>query len=151
MVLLNDRIKQYMEKCGQKNILLSIEKITSWCAPPLMEMAVMFTEKDEATMIEDGFVSDKSELGMVYYPKEGIRIVDQITVKYVDYPWISCFEVDGIEIIKKKCEKDEKVPDFPFENFDDILYSSDNESENKSGGNENVSDIEQSFGICGSE
>ena len=105
-----------------------------------MEMSVRFTDEDESAMLEKGYVSDDSELGKVYYPEEGIRIVDQIMVKYVEYPWITCFEVDGIEILKKES-------DFPFGDFGDILYSSDN----KSGGNEDVSDIEQSFGICGSE
>lgn len=94
-------------------------------------------------MLEKGYVLDESVLGKVYYPKEGILIPDKIIVKYVDYPWISCFEVEGIEILKTE--------DFPFEGFGDILYSNDNESSNESGGNENVSDIEQSFGICRSE
>ncbi len=51
-------------------------------------------------MFEKGYVSDASELGKVYYPKEGIQIPEQIVVKYVDYPWISCFEVEGIIIEK---------------------------------------------------
>lgn len=111
-------------------------------------------------MLEKGYVLDESVLGKVYYPKEGIRIPDKITVKYVDYPWISCFEVEGIEILKSKAgeqENEDEQPDngFSFGSFGDILYSSDNESTiesaNEIGGNEYVSDIEQSFGICGSE
>ena len=96
-------------------------------------------------MIEKGYILDESVLGKVYYPKEGIRIPDKIIVKYVDYPWISCFEVEGIEILKTEGEQLDNG--FSFEDFGDILYSSDNES----GGNEYVSDIEQSFGICRSE
>lgn len=106
-------------------------------------MSVGFTVGEEKEMLEKGYVLDESVLGKVYYPKEGIRIQDKIIVKYVDYPWISCFEVEGIEILK--------TDDFPSDNFGDILYSSDNESSNESGGNENVSDIEQSFRICGSK
>lgn len=52
-------------------------------------------------MLEKGYVREQSELGDVYYPSEGINIPDKIIVKYVDYPWISCFEVEGIEILKK--------------------------------------------------
>ena len=106
-------------------------------------------------MLEKGYVLDESLLGKVYYPKEGIRIPDKIVVKYVDYPWISCFEVEGIEILKGESDGEEADNGFSFGDFDDILYSSDNESTDKSasesGGNENVSDIEQSVRICGSE
>ena len=52
-------------------------------------------------MLEEGYVLDESVLGKVYYPKDGIWVQDKIVVKYVDYPWISCFEVDGIEILKE--------------------------------------------------
>ena len=123
-------------------------------------MSVGFTVGEEKEMLEKGYVLDESVLGKVYYPKEGIRIPDIITVKYVDYPWISCFEVEGIEILKSKAgeqENEDEQPDngFSFGSFGDILYSSDNESTiesaNEIGGNEYVSDIEQSFGICGSE
>ena len=100
MVELNDRIKDYMNKFGWKDIVLNIEKITSWCAPPYLEMSVGFTEKNEGEMLEEGYISDKSELGKVYYPSEGIRTLEQVTVKYVEYPWITCFEVEGIEILK---------------------------------------------------
>jgi len=123
-------------------------------------MSVGFTVGEEKEMLEKGYLLDESVLGKVYYPKEGIRIPDIITVKYVDYPWISCFEVEGIEILKSKAgeqENEDEQPDngFSFGSFGDILYSSDNESTiesaNEIGGNEYVSDIEQSFGICGSE
>ena len=123
-------------------------------------MSVGFTVGEEKEMLEKGYLLDESVLGKVYYPKEGITIPDKITVKYVDYPWISCFEVEGIEILKSKAgeqENEDEQPDngFSFGSFGDILYSSDNESTiesaNEIGGNEYVSDIEQSFGICGSE
>ena len=143
MVELNERIIKYMTCNGFSDIVLNIEIITSWCAPPLKEMSVGFTVEEEQIMIEKGYVLDESVLGKVYYPKEGIRISGEIIVKFVDYPWISCFEVEGIEIVK--------TDDFPSENFGDILYLSDNESVDEYGGNEDVSNIEQSFGICGSE
>lgn len=123
-------------------------------------MSVGFTVGEEKEMLEKGYVLDESVLGKVYYPREGIRIPDKIIVKYVDYPWISCFEVEGIEILKSKAgeqENEDEQPDngFSFGSFGDILYSSDNESTiesaNEIGGNEYVSDIEQSFGICRSE
>ena len=65
-------------------------------------MSVGFTVEEETQMLEKGYVLDKSVLGKVYYPKEGICILEKIIVKYVDYPWISCFEVEGIEILKEK-------------------------------------------------
>ena len=63
-------------------------------------MSVGFTVEEHEKMLEKGYVCDESILGKVYYPKEGIRIQEKIIVKYVDYPWISCFEVEGIEILK---------------------------------------------------
>ena len=105
-------------------------------------MSVGFTVKEEEVMLGEGYVLDESVLGKVYYPKEGIRIQDKIIVKYVDYPWISCFEVEGIEILKEESGAEEESYGFSFGDFGDILYLSDNESINEYGGNENVSDIE---------
>ena len=102
MVELNERIKQYMKANGFLDMVLNIELITSWCAPPLKEMSVGFTVEHKKTMLEKGYLHDVSELGDVYYPKEGIEIPDKIVVKYVEYPWISCFEVEGIEILKNE-------------------------------------------------
>lgn len=51
-------------------------------------------------MLGKGYETDESELGNVYYFREGIHIPGNITVKYVEYPWITCFEVEGIEIMK---------------------------------------------------
>ena len=47
-------------------------------------------------------------MGNVYYPREGIKIPDHIIVKYVEYPWVTCFEVEGIEIIKEAIQQDIK-------------------------------------------
>ena len=60
-------------------------------------MSVSFTDEDEVAMLEKGYETDQSELGNVYYPREGIKIPDHIIV---EYPWVTCFEVEGIEIIK---------------------------------------------------
>lgn len=53
-------------------------------------------------MSERGYRIDQSELGNVYYPKAGINIVGSVEVNYVEYPWITCFEVEGIKILKEK-------------------------------------------------
>ena len=49
-----------------------------------------------------GYIWKMSELGKVYYPKERVCLSEQVTVQYVEYPWITCFEVEGIDIIKEK-------------------------------------------------
>lgn len=51
--------------------------------------------------MQDGYVCDVSELGKVYYRPQGIEIEGQIEINYMEYPWISCFEVDGMTISKK--------------------------------------------------
>ena len=65
-----------------------------------MEVTVSFTDEAEADMLAKGYVCDESELGKVYYPDHGIVISDEVVVKYVEYPWITCFEVEGIKIEK---------------------------------------------------
>ena len=71
-------------------------------------MSVSFSDEDEVAMLEKGYETDQSELGNVYYPREGIKIPDHIIVKYVEYPWVTCFEVEGIEIIKEAMQQDIK-------------------------------------------
>lgn len=63
-------------------------------------MSVGFTDKDEEQMAKQGYAFQQSELGKVYYPREGVLLNEKIEVKYVEYPWITCFEVEGIEILK---------------------------------------------------
>ncbi len=63
-------------------------------------MSVGFTDRAEVEMLESGYVSEKSEFGNVYYPKEGVEVSEKIAVNLKVYPWITCFEVDGIKIIK---------------------------------------------------
>lgn len=56
-------------------------------------------------MLSKGYAADVSELGNVFYPKEGIILRDKISVSYVEYPWLTRFEVDGIEFEKKDKDK----------------------------------------------
>ena len=65
-----------------------------------MEVSVGFTDKDEEQMVEDGYLLQRSELGNVYYPKQGVAVQETIIIKYAEYPWITCFEVEGVEILK---------------------------------------------------
>lgn len=51
-------------------------------------------------MAEKGYEAARSELGNVYYPKESVCILDNAAVRYVEYPWITCFETEGTEIKK---------------------------------------------------
>ena len=51
-------------------------------------------------MREKGYAEDQSELGNVYYPAEGVSRAETVSVNYVEYPWITCFEVEGLDIIK---------------------------------------------------
>ncbi|WP_243126339.1 hypothetical protein [[Clostridium] hylemonae] len=64
-------------------------------------MSVSFTDESSDAMLAKGYETDESELGNVYYPREGIVIPDHIAVNYIEYPWITCFEVEGVEILKE--------------------------------------------------
>lgn len=74
-------------------------------------MSVSFTDEAKDVMLEKGYVADESELGNVYYPKAGVIISGQITVRYIEYPWITCFEVEGIEIKKEAGGASEERPE----------------------------------------
>ena len=63
-------------------------------------MTVSFTDETEDIMKEKGYDCDESELGKVYYPNQGIELEEEIIVKRMEYPWITCFEVEGITIKK---------------------------------------------------
>lgn len=49
-------------------------------------------------MKEKGYAVDQSELGNVYYPEKGVIRDEKVSVNYVEYPWITCFEVEGFNI-----------------------------------------------------
>ena len=99
MVELNERAKEYLSRVKWQHVVLNIEEFTSWCAPPYKEMSVSFTDEGEEAMAKKGYAMDKCELGNVYYPSTGICIEEGIAIHYMDYPWISCFEVKGIQIL----------------------------------------------------
>lgn len=71
-----------------------------------MEISVGFTDKEEAYYIGQGYIRDESVLGRVYYPKEGVRLEGQIVVRYMEYPWISTFETDGIRAVSEDNKPD---------------------------------------------
>ena len=62
-------------------------------------MSVSFTDETEEAMRKKGYICETSELGNVYYPGEGVEISEKIIVKYVEYPWITRLETEGIKII----------------------------------------------------
>lgn len=72
-----------------------------------MEVSVGFADKEETYYTGNGYICDESVLGRVYYPAEGVEICGQPTVRYMEYPWISAFETEGI--VAKQTEKGEAV------------------------------------------
>ena len=98
MVHLNDNAIAYMNKRGFHNIILSIETITSWCAPPRLEISVGFTDKEKEDMLAQGYVCETSPLGNVYYLPDGVTVNGNISINYMEYPWITCFEVSGLTV-----------------------------------------------------
>ena len=67
-------------------------------------MSVSFTDEGEDVMREKGYTVDQSKMGKVYYKAEGIAIHETISVNYMEYPWLSCFEVKGADIVKNEKE-----------------------------------------------
>ena len=98
MVHLNNNAVAYMNKRGFRIIILSIETITSFCAPPRLEISVGFTDKEKEDMLAQGYVCETSPLGNVYYLPDGITVNGNISINYMEYPWITCFEVSGLAV-----------------------------------------------------
>lgn len=51
-------------------------------------------------MTEAGYAIEKSDFGNVFYKVNEVRITENAIVKYAEYPWITRFEVEGIDIIR---------------------------------------------------
>ena len=100
MVQLNDNAIAYMHRRGFHDIILSIEKITSWCAPPRLEISVGFTDKEKEELLSQGYTCESSPLGNVYYQSDGITIKGDIIINYMEYSWITCFEVEGVAVAR---------------------------------------------------
>ena len=83
MVELNDKAIDYMKRLNFKDIVLNIEEISSWCAPPRLEILVDFTNKSQQELTEQGYIFDNSILGKVYYKPEEIEVCGQIHVNYM--------------------------------------------------------------------
>lgn len=53
-------------------------------------------------MERKGYEWQLSPLGNVYYPKDALVFEENAEVMYVEYPWITKFDVKGIKIEKGK-------------------------------------------------
>ena len=51
-------------------------------------------------MLAQGYVCKTSPLGNVYYLPDGVTVNGDISINYMEYPWITCFEVSGRERFK---------------------------------------------------
>ena len=49
-------------------------------------------------MLAQGYVCVASPLGNVYYLPDGVVVDGDISINYMEYPWITCFEVSGLAI-----------------------------------------------------
>lgn len=63
---------------------------------------VSFTNEDEKEMLDKGYIAEVSEIGRVYYPSRGVELSGKVTVSYVEYPWITRFETEGIRPADEK-------------------------------------------------
>ena len=53
-------------------------------------------------MCDEGYLVEETELGKVYYPSKGLSFADNAEIKRMEYPWITCLEVDGAIINKEE-------------------------------------------------
>lgn len=74
-----------------------------------MEISVGFADKEKEYYDGQGYICDESVLGRVYYPKAGVVLEGRIAVRYMNYPWISTFEIDGIRAVPAEDGNKEEV------------------------------------------
>ena len=53
-------------------------------------------------MLSEGYAVEESELGKIYYPAKGLSFEENAEIKRMEYPWITCLEVDGAIIHKEE-------------------------------------------------
>ena len=63
-----------------------------------LEISVGFTDKEKEDMLAQGYVCETSPLGNVYYLPDGVTVNGDISINYMEYPWITCFEVSGLAV-----------------------------------------------------
>lgn len=61
-----------------------------------MEVSVGFADGKEAYYEEQGYACEESALGKVYYQADQIELEETRIIRYMVYPWISHFELEGI-------------------------------------------------------
>ena len=49
-------------------------------------------------MLAQGYVCETSPLGNVYYLPDGVTVTGDISINYMEYPWITCFE-DNLSVL----------------------------------------------------
>ena len=49
-------------------------------------------------MLAQGYVCETSPLGNVYYLPDGVTVTGDISINYMECPWITCFEVSGLAV-----------------------------------------------------
>lgn len=49
-------------------------------------------------MLAQGYVCVASPLGNVYYLPDEVVVDGDISINYMEYPWITCFEVNGLTV-----------------------------------------------------
>ena len=72
-------------------------------------MSVGFADKKESYYIKKGYSIFESELGKVYIPTKQVELSDEIAIRYEKYPWVECFEVDGVKAKPPKKKKRRSV------------------------------------------
>ncbi len=73
-----------------------------------MEISVGFADKTKENYIENDYIREQSVFGWVYYPAKGVELSGRIAIRYMEYPWLSTFEIEGIHAVTEDGELDDK-------------------------------------------
>jgi hypothetical protein len=63
-------------------------------------VAVSFTDEE---LSPDEYMIERSPVGLVYIPLHSVELDEEPGIRYMKYPWIHKFEIDGIRPSQTCC------------------------------------------------
>jgi len=71
-IKLDDKLQEYMEKNGHKDLVLYVKKGQGCCSGALQMVQARFAKEGDEALLEQGYVAVETAKGKVYYEMEKI-------------------------------------------------------------------------------
>ena len=71
-IKLDDKLQEYMQKNGHKDLVLYVKKGQGCCSGSLRMVQARFAKAGDEALLEQGYVAVETDLGKIYYEMEKI-------------------------------------------------------------------------------